>query len=343
VSQKTRLAVVLFNFGGPDTPEAIQPFLFNLFRDPAIIGAPAPIRLALAKFISSSRAPNAKKTYALMGGASPLLKETEAQAEALSAALHDDAIEAKVFIAMRYWRPFTEDAARAVAGFAPDEVVLLPLYPQFSTTTTESSLKAWREAYRGPGRVRAICCYPEDEGLARAHAAKIRETWEKAGRPADIKILFSAHGLPERTVAKGDPYPGQVERTCRAIMAALGEPLPWSLAYQSRVGPLKWIGPATNEVIQQAGAAGQSLLVVPVAFVSEHVETLVELDVDYAHLAKASGCPMYLRAPTVGIAPEFIDGLARLTRDALGREESVTSGCGGRHCPPGSRCPARAV
>jgi ferrochelatase len=343
VSQKSRLAVVLFNLGGPDTPEAIQPFLFNLFRDPAIIGAPGPIRLALAKFISTTRAPSAKKTYALMGGASPLLRETEAQAEALSAALQDDAVDAKVFIAMRYWRPFTEDAARAVADFAPDEVVLLPLYPQFSTTTTESSLKAWRESYKGPGRVRAICCYPEDEGLARAHAAKIRETWEKAGRPTDIKILFSAHGLPERTVAKGDPYPDQVERTCRAIMAALGEPLPWSLAYQSRVGPLKWIGPATNEVIQQAGAAGQSLLVVPVAFVSEHVETLVELDVEYGHLAKASGCPLYLRAPAVGIAPEFIGGLARLARAAVRQDQDIASGCGGRLCSAGGRCPSRAA
>ena len=343
MSQRKRLAVVLFNLGGPDTPEAIQPFLFNLFRDPAIIGAPAPIRLALAQFISTTRAPSAKKTYALMGGASPLLKETKAQAEALSAALQDEAYEAKVFIAMRYWRPFTEDAARAVAAFAPDEVVLLPLYPQFSTTTTGSSLKAWGEAYKGPGRVRAICCYPDDPGLAAAHAGRIRETWEGAGRPADIKILFSAHGLPERTVAKGDPYPQQVARSCEAIMAALGEPLPWSLAYQSRVGPLKWIGPATSEVIAAAGAAGQSLLVVPVAFVSEHVETLVELDVDYAHLAKASGCPLYLRAPAVGAAPAFIGGLAKLIWAAVSRDEAVANGCGGRLCAPGGCCPARAA
>jgi ferrochelatase len=196
---RRRVAVVLFNLGGPDSPKAVRPFLFNLFRDPAIISLPGPARLAVAALISTTRAKSARANYAVMGGASPLLRETEAQAEALRAELIRAApgIEAEVFVAMRYWKPFVDQTAKAVERFAPDEVVLLPLYPQFSTTTTASSLSAWTRAYRGPGEVRAVCCYPDEAGLVEAHATKIEQAWEKAGRPENLRLLFSAHGLPE--------------------------------------------------------------------------------------------------------------------------------------------------
>lgn len=313
-----RIAVVLFNLGGPDRPEAIRPFLFNLFSDPAIIGLPQPFRTGLAALISTTRERSARATYARMGGASPLLAETEAQARsletALAAALPGD--EAKVFIAMRYWKPFTGDAARAVEAFAPDELVLLPLYPQFSTTTTGSSMKAWA----GPGQkfsTRTICCYPTDPGLVEAHARKIEAAWTKAGRPTPVRLLFSAHGLPERTVARGDPYPDQVEATARSVAERLGPGWDWKICYQSRVGPLKWIGPSTPEAIAEAAAEGLGVVVCPIAFVSEHVETLVELDHDYAELAKSLGCSVYVRVPALGTEPVFIEGLARLVARAL--------------------------
>jgi ferrochelatase len=320
---KRRLAVVLFNLGGPDTPSAIKPFLFNLFRDPAIIGLPGPARLALAALVSTLRAKSAKANYARIGGASPLRAETEAQAKSLQARLGQlmPETDARVFIAMRYWRPLTAQTAARVEAFAPDEVVLLPLYPQFSTTTTGSSLKAWLGAYKGPGRTRAVCCYPDQGELVKAHAERILQVWRGAGSPWPIRLLFSAHGLPQTVVAKGDPYQAQVEATAVAVVerlrADLGRDPDWRVCYQSRVGPMKWLAPYTIDAIEEAGAEGMSVLVTPIAFVSEHVETLCELDHDYALLAEQVGCPLYLRAPALGIQQSFIDGLAAMVQKTL--------------------------
>ncbi|MCK5910710.1 MAG: ferrochelatase [Caulobacter sp.] len=339
-----KLAVVLFNLGGPDGPRAVRPFLFNLFRDPAIIGAPALIRYPLAALISTTREKTAKANYAIMGGGSPLLPETQKQAEALEKALAAalPGVEAKCFIAMRYWHPLTGETARQVAAFAPDEVVLLPLYPQFSTTTTGSSLKAWRKAYKGSGAETTVCCYPTDGGLVDAHARMIRETWEKAGSPSNIRLLFSAHGLPEKVILAGDPYQKQIEATAAAVAAKLPAGIDWTVCYQSRVGPLKWIGPSTDEEIRRAGAEGKGVMITPIAFVSEHVETLVELDHEYAELAKEVGAAPYVRVPALGGAPEFIDGLASAVRNALGeRARSVAPACGWRCGPEWSKCPCR--
>ena len=310
---KPRLAVVLFNLGGPDGQTTVRPFLFNLFNDPAIIPLPPVVRTLVAGLIAVTRNKAAKANYALMGGGSPLLAETRAQADALQAALavQRPDLEVQVHIAMRYWKPFTEQAARDVAGFQPDRVVLLPLYPQYSTTTTASSLKAWRKAYRGSGVVEVIESYQEDPGLIEAHATKIAETFEAAGSPENVRLLFSAHGLPQKVIDAGDPYETHVQRTSRAIAARLGW-VDWQICYQSRVGPMKWLGPSTPEAIAQAQADGKGVLICPVAFVSEHVETLVELDHEYAELAKEMGCAPYLRAPTPGVEPAFIAGLARL-------------------------------
>jgi len=337
-----KLAVVLFNLGGPDGPRAVRPFLFNLFRDPAIIGAPALVRYPLAALISTTRAKSARANYAIIGGGSPLLPETRKQAQALEAALAQvlTDVEAKCFVAMRYWHPMTGETARQVAAFAPDEVVLLPLYPQFSTTTTGSSLKAWRQTYKGPGRETTLCCYPTDAGLIEAHARLIRETWEKAGSPTNIRLLFSAHGLPEKVILAGDPYQKQIEATAAAVAAHLPPGLEWSVSYQSRVGPLKWIGPSTDDEIRRAGAEGKGLMVTPIAFVSEHVETLVELDHEYAELAREVGVAPYVRVPALGPASAFIEGLAGAVKTALAERAGVTApACGWRCGAELSQCP----
>lgn len=340
---RRRVAVVLFNLGGPDRPEAVKPFLYNLFRDPAIIALPTPFRQAVARLISSTREKTAQANYAIMGGASPLLAETRAQAQALQATLSDETTEARVVIAMRYWRPFTHDAVREVEAFAPDDVVLLPLYPQFSTTTTGSSLKVWRQAYRGQARIRTVCCWPVLNDLVGVQAQAIRTAWESAGRPP-VRVLFSAHGLPQKVVDGGDPYQWQVERTCEAIAARLGEDWEWTVCYQSRVGPMKWLAPSTPEALAQTAADGRGAIVVPVAFVSEHVETLVELDHEYAALAKELALTPYLRTPTVSIAPAFIADLAAVVRRALTRDGGVESDGGGRICPQDlGRCPAQTA
>lgn len=339
-----RLAVVLFNLGGPDGPEAVRPFLFNLFNDPAIIGLPGPARTPLAALISTTRAKTARANYAVMGGGSPLLPETEKQAAALHAAIADKlpGVEARCFIAMRYWRPFTAEAAKAVAEFTPDEVVLLPLYPQFSTTTSASSLKLWNQTYKGSGRSRTVCCYPEADGFVQGYADAIELTWIDAGRPP-VRLLLSAHGLPEKVIKGGDPYQSQVEATAAAIVARLPGQWDWRVCYQSRVGPLKWIGPPTEEVIREAGEEGRGLLVAPIAFVSEHVETLVELDHEYAEVARQAGCPVYLRAPALGVAARFIDDLAEVVVRALNRD-GVADSEGRRWCAARwGRCPARAL
>jgi ferrochelatase len=328
----SKIAVVLFNLGGPDGPAAVRPFLERLFSDPAIIGLPWILRRPLAALIARARERSAKANYARMGGASPLLAETRAQAQALEAVLARRLANSKVktFIAMRYWRPTTKAAVVAVSAFAPDQVVLAPLYPQFSTTTTGSSLQAWRKAYRGRGEVRAVCCWYDEEGLAQAHAERILSTWEAAGRPR-VRLLFSAHGLPQRVVDAGDPYQWQVEATCAKVAAILGEGWDWRICYQSRVGPLRWLGPSTPEAIGEAAADGVGVLIDPIAFVSDHVETLVELDHDYARLAREAGVEIYLRAPVVGVAPSFIDGLASVVERSLQQ-------CG--VAPDGAACPA---
>lgn len=337
----SRIAVVLFNLGGPDGPKAVRPFLKNLFSDPAIIRAPGPVRYLVAEAISRLRERLAVENYAVMGGASPLNAETQAQAEALAAwlAAVRPGDEVRVFMAMRYWRPLTEETAAAVAAFEPDEVVLLPLYPQYSTTTTASSLAAWRRCYAGSGRHREICCYFDDGALAAAHAELIHQAWTAAGSPKPVRLLFSAHGLPERISAAGDPYRWQVEKTCAAVAGRLGDGWDWQVCYQSRVGPMKWIGPSTIEAIQAAGREGLGVVIDPVAFVSEHVETLVELDRDYAKLAQEAGVRPYIRVPALGAHPKFIEGLAQLTQRAL---EANGSGPGASPCDGGlGRCALR--
>ena len=321
-----KVAVVLFNLGGPDRPDAIRPFLRNLFSDPAIIGAPAPIRWLLARWISCRRAPVARGIYQHLGGKSPLLELTQKQARSLEEQF-DTGDEIKAFIAMRYWHPMSDETAREVRKFAPNRIILLPLYPQFSTTTTGSSLSDWERASGKAGvsaPTAAICCYPEEGGFVSAIAARIEAVLGGVGTEARPRVLFTAHGLPKKIVDRGDPYPDHVERTATAIVEKLGRPdLDWTVCYQSRVGPLEWIGPQTEDEVVRAGRDGVPLVVVPIAFVSEHSETLVELDIEYRKLAMAQGVPSYHRVKTVCTDPVFIGGLKNLVELAL---ESIKEG-----------------
>jgi len=337
-----KLGIVLFNLGGPDSPEAVEPFLRNLFSDPAIIALPGLIRLPLARFIARRRAPLARAIYGHIGGRSPILEETERQARALERALQAPDLQAKAVIAMRCWHPFSDEAATVLKAFSPDRIVLLPLYPQFSTTTSASSLADWERAARNaglPAPATRICCYPANPGFIAAAAAKIRAVMENPKPGIGYRLLLSAHGLPKRTIAKGDPYQWQVEETARALVDRLGiKDLDWAVCYQSRVGPLEWLGPATDAEIRRGGRDGKGLIVAPIAFVSEHSETLVELDVEYGKLAREAGVPDYRRAATVGADPAFIEGLAGLVRKAVAGGAAVSDG-EERICPRGfGRC-----
>ena len=336
---RPRVAVVLFNLGGPDSPAAIKPFLVNLFRDKAILRVPLPVRIPLARVIASARVKPATANYALLGGKSPLLELTQGQAHALAAALPE--FDTRCFVAMRYWHPFSNEAVRDVQAWNPDEVLLMPLYPQYSTTTTGSSLTAWREAAAKAGfaaPTTALCCYHSDPGYLRSAAELVAHAYDQAraklGPDAKLRVLFSAHGLPETIVKRGDPYQFQIERTVAGILRVWNRPgVDSAVCYQSRATPQKWLEPSTEQEIDRAAADGAAVLVVPVAFVSEHSETLVELDVEYAELAHAKGVPGYFRAPAANSQAAFIEALADLTRGALGRGPGLCSFVGGRTCP----------
>ncbi len=341
-----RQAVIVFNLGGPDSLEAVEPFLFNLFFDPAIIAVPTPLRWLLAKAISRRRGPIARQIYAEIGGKSPLLVQTIEQAKALENVLRETESDTRVWPCMRYWHPRAEAVVAEVKAFGPDRIVLLPLYPQFSTTTSGSSVREWETVAAQAGlkvETTRICCYPEEEGFVDAIAEKVRESIDRAANIGPIRVLYSAHGLPKKVIDRGDPYQNQVERTVRAIRERIDRPdAEGIVCYQSRVGPLEWIEPSTDAEIIRAGKDGVGLVVVPVAFVSEHSETLVELDIEYRKLAREAGITNYIRVQTVQDHPSFIRGLARLVDAAMMEKRapwirSGTDECGSRH----AACPMR--
>jgi ferrochelatase len=337
----SRRAIVLFNLGGPDSLDAVRPFLFNLFNDKAIFRLPQPFRSWLAAFVAKRRTPTAIEIYRHLGGGSPLLPNTEAQAAALHAALGGGS-DTRVFIAMRYWHPFTVQTVADVQAWRPDEIILLPLYPQYSTTTTASSLAAWNDAARSlklKTPTRAVCCYPSEGGFISAASHLIAPALRSAAIHGRPRLLLSAHGLPEKVVTGGDPYQFQCEQTAAAIVEQLAIPdLDWVVCYQSRVGPLKWIGPSTDQAIRDAAQDNRPIVIAPIAFVSEHSETLVEIEIEYRKLAEDLGVPYFARVPTVAAAPAFIEGLAALVTRA-----SITSGSSAYDCISGTGariCPA---
>ena len=303
---------------------AVRPVLFNLFAEPAIIRVPTILRGPLAVLISWARQKSAKANYALMGGGSPLLPQTEAQAEALRIRLAEQMPDADIrcFTAMRYWAPLAKATVRAVAGFSPGrdraDAALSAIFDHHHRLLDRPVAGALPRSGTDP----VDLLLSDPAGLIEAHAARIEAAWDQAGRPPGVRLLFSAHGLPEQVIARGDPYQSQIEATAAAIAQRLGPDWSdWRICYQSRVGPMKWLGPTTMEMIEAAVEDGLGVVIAPIAFVSEHVETLVELDHDYAAKAAALGCAPYIRAPALGLDENFIDGLAGLVTGALSKAD----------------------
>ena len=322
-----RKAVILFNLGGPDKLESVEPFLFNLFNDPAIISIPSIVRYPLAKFISKRRAPIAKNIYKEIGNKSPILELTQAQAKSLENSLSKKG-DYKCFVIMRCWHPRAVDVIKEVKKYNPDEIILLPLYPQYSASTSGSSIKEWNDLCNKENykiKTKTICCYPTESNFLLSHVELIKKTIKNLENK-NFKLLFSAHGLPENKIKKGDPYQWQIEQTVGGIMSKLTkENLDHIISYQSRVGLLKWIGPSTNDVIIKYSKEKKGIVIVPVAFVSEHSETLVELDIEYKKLAEKNGCSFYKRVPALGIEENFIKGLTALVLQQETRGNFVSS------------------
>ncbi len=330
-----KTAVVLFNLGGPNRLDSVGKFLFNLFYDPAIIALPGPLRFLLAKWIAWRRAPITAQMYKRIGNKSPLLELTQLQARALGEELGDSY---RVFVCMRYFEPETIQVVAEVKAWAPQQIILLPLYPQFSTTTSGSSYTRWQEESKKQGLdvpTRLVCWLSASRfRFYRAHICRflLAKAYAQAAETGSPRVIFSAHGLPQEIIDKGDPYQWQVEQTVAGVVDRLAIPgLDYVLSYQSRVGPLPWLKPYTDEVIRETARRRRPVVVVPIAFVSDHSETLVELDMDYRQLALSEGCPAYVRVPALGVSTAFIRMLAQIAR--LKTMQSVCSFPKTRLCP----------
>ncbi len=320
-------AVILFNLGGPDKLESVEPFLFNLFNDPAIINIPSIFRYPLAKFISKKRAPIAKNIHKEIGNKSPILELTQDQAKSLENNLSKKG-DYKCFVIMRCWHPRASDVIKKVREYNPEEIILLPLYPQYSASTSGSSINEWDDLCKKKNyhvKTKTICCYPTENNFIASHISLIKKTL-KVIEDNNFKLIFSAHGLPKSKIKKGDPYQWQVEETVKKIMSNLeDENLNYIISYQSRVGPLKWIGPSTDKVIIKYSKEKKGIVIVPISFVSEHSETLVELDIEYKKLAEENGCTFYKRIPALGVEEHFIKGLTELVLQRETRNNFVSS------------------
>jgi len=328
-----RIGVVLFQLGGPDSCDAVEPFLYNLFSDPDIIDFPLSsiARRPLARLIARSRARHVSGHYAEIGGRSPILEHTLGQAAALERELRSNhgAMDARVVVAMRYWHPFTGEAIEKLRLQAPEEIVLLPLYPQYSRTTTGSSLNEWNRRFPlSDGwrpKVHVVREYHTDPDFIEAMAAAVNQSLAAFPHPvADLDFVFSAHSLPVSVVKAGDPYQEQVERTCDLVWARGGWPGRRHLCYQSKVGTSRWLAPSMAETLERlASARCRHILVVPISFVSDHVETLHEIDIEYRQMAGRLGIADFRLMPGLNSSPRFIAALAKLVRTKLVRQPSV--------------------
>lgn len=320
-----RVGVLLLNLGGPEQLEDVRPFLFNLFSDPEIIRLPVPwLQKPLAWLISTSRAKTSQENYQQIGGGSPLRNITEQQADALKAALHHQGHEVETYIGMRYWYPFTEEAVARIKRDGVDKLVVLPLYPQFSISTSGSSFRLLEQLWQeDPALQRidytVIPSWYGQAGYVGAMADLIRQELDQLPNPDQAHIFFSAHGVPVSYVEEaGDPYQREIEHCTELIMAALERPNAHTLAYQSRVGPVEWLQPYTEDAIESLAQQGvQQLVVVPISFVSEHIETLQEIDIEYREIAEEAGIETFCRVPALNTHPQFIEGLATMVDDAI--------------------------
>ncbi len=320
-----RVGVLLLNLGGPDEIKDVRPFLYNLFSDPEIIRLPSSwLQKPLAWLISTLRAKKSQKNYLEIGGGSPLRKITEAQGQALTEKLADNGTEAEVYIGMRYWHPFTEEAIARVKRDRIDKLVILPLYPQFSISTSGSSFRVLEEMWSKDQELQQIDytlipSWYDSPGYLQAMVDLIVEELKQFDNPDEVHIFFSAHGVPQSYVDEaGDPYQREIEQCTRLIMKTLKRPNKHTLAYQSRVGPEEWLKPYTQSALEQLGSAGvKDLLVVPISFVSEHIETLQEIDIEYREIATEAGIENFQRVPALNTHPIFIESLAELVRTSL--------------------------
>jgi protoporphyrin/coproporphyrin ferrochelatase len=328
VRTSRRVGVVLFQLGGPDSLEAIEPFLYNLFCDPDIIDFPfARIgRKPLAKLISTTRARKVQHHYAAIGGGSPIRQFTERQARALEIELTSLGLEARCFVAMRYWHPFTAEAIEQLHAAECDEVVLLPLYPQYSATTTGSSLNEWRRLFRDPVPVHGVQPFFRHTTYLDAVVEKIEEALARFPVPERAEIVFSAHSLPQSVIDKGDPYQRQIEETTLLLMERGGWSNHHRLCYQSKVGASKWLQPSLHHTLKQMAAEQiREVCVVPVAFVSDHVETLAEIDHEAREEALQLGITQFEMSAGLNDSPKFIEALGQIVKSAMGqRSHSFT-------------------
>jgi len=326
---RKKVGIVLFQLGGPDSLQAVEPFLFNLFSDPDIIDFPF-ARLArepLARLVSSRRAQRVQKHYAQIGGKSPIRELTEAQARRLELELCKS-LEARVLVAMRYWHPLTEEAVRQVLDHGLQTLVLLPLYPQYSAVTTGSSLNEWRRKFPHTSAVdtRIVRDYHAHPLYIAAVVERILQALEQLRKsngsalrfPSDVHLLFSAHGVPESVISSGDPYRAQTEATVRLVTERAALPNPHSLCFQSRSGPGRWLGPSLREALHSLACnRAERVLVVPISFVSDHVETLYELNIEARELAQSLCIQQFHVTQALNESPIFIQALADLVIRAV--------------------------
>ena len=320
---ENKTCVLLMNMGGPATLDDVEPFLYNLFMDPDIIEIPLGklLRPYIAKKISKKRSAKVRGYYEKIGGGSPLLRLTENQASALERALSTSG-NFKTFVAMRYSPPFTEEAIRKILLEKPCRIILLPLYPQYSGTTSGSSFNEFKRVWKKIGNdeidVIEIKEWHNHSGYINAWVELIRESLGKI-EDSRTHIIFSAHGIPEKLVEKGDPYKAQTEETVRLILKGLEWTGAWTLSYQSKVGPVKWLEPATDSLLEELGQGGvESVLMVPISFVSDHSETLYEMDIQYKELAEETGIRSFNRVATANCHPVFIEALKDIVLQGLG-------------------------
>jgi protoporphyrin/coproporphyrin ferrochelatase len=320
-----RVGVLLLNLGGPETIEDVRPFLFNLFSDPEIIRLPFPwLQHPLAWLISTLRAKKSQENYSQIGGGSPLRRITEAQGQALEEQLSQIGQDVRVYIGMRYWHPFTEEAIARIKRDRIENLVILPLYPQFSISTSGSSFRVLEEMWKEDPLLKRIeytiipSWYNHPEYL-QAMAGTIASELDQFPQKDQVHIFFSAHGVPVSYVEEaGDPYQREIEDCTHLIMKTLNRPNEYTLAYQSRVGPVEWLKPYTEDALKELGEKGiKDLLVVPISFVSEHIETLQEIDIEYREIAEEAGIHNFQRVPALNTNPIFINSLAKLVNEAI--------------------------
>lgn len=340
-----KTAVVLFNLGGPDKLSSVRPFLFNLFNDRAIINLPNPFRYLLAKLISNQRNETAQEIYKNIGGKSPILEISNDQAENLEKELSFSG-DFKTFVCMRYWHPMSKDVVSQIKKYGADEIIMLPLYPQFSTTTTGSSFKDFESEVQKQGlkvKLKKVCCYATNPKFIEAHVTLIEQAINQvkfSNNKKKYRLLFSAHGLPQKIIDGGDPYVFQVESSAKAIIAKImsnkvvtDEKIDSKICYQSKVGPLKWTTPSLGDEIDRAANDKVGIIIVPIAFTSDHSETLVELDIEYKQMAKKKKIPFYYRVEALNSNAYLIESFTDLCKDLSNKEQKCASYNNQRICP----------